>query len=210
MRNMISLAFAGGLIAAATPALAQPVEQAPFTGPHIEALAGYDSLQSGDDGVSDSVDGVQYGVGAGYDVQLGGFIAGVEGEFSGSTAKSRGRNIFAVGDSAELRAGRDLYVGARVGIAATPTTLVYLKGGYTNARVNLRAYDSAGYFENHSTLDGFRVGAGVEQKFNLLGPSGFVKAEYRYSNYSNLNIGRFNTDVDIDRHQVVAGVGVRF
>ncbi len=210
MRTLISLAFAGGLIAAATPALAQPIEQAPFTGPHIEALAGYDSLQAGNDGSSNSVDGVQYGVGAGYDMQIGGFIAGIEGEFAGSTAKTRSRDIFAPGDSAELRAGRDLYIGARVGLAATPSTLVYLKGGYTNAGINMRAYDAGGYFENKSTLDGFRVGAGVEQKFNLFGPSGFVKAEYRYSNYSNLNIGRFNTDVDIDRHQVVAGVGVRF
>lgn len=210
MRTMISLAFAGGLMAAATPALAQPVEQAPFTGPHVEALAGYDNLSGGDDGVSDSVDGLQYGVGAGYDVQLGGFIAGVEGEFSGSTTKARGRDIFSPGDGAELRAGRDLYVGARVGIAATPATLVYLKGGYTNTRLNLRAYDAAGYFEDGNNLDGFRVGAGVEQKFNLFGPSGFVKAEYRYSNYTNLNVGRLNADVDLDRHQVVAGVGVRF
>lgn len=208
MRTILSLAFAGGLIAAATPAMAQ--ETAPFTGPHIEALAGYDNLSAGNDGVDDSVDGLQYGVGAGYDVQLGGFIAGIEGEFAGSTTKARGRDIFSPGDGAELRAGRDLYIGARVGIAATPSTLVYLKGGYTNTRLNLRAYDAVGYFEDDSTLDGFRVGAGVEQKFNLFGPSGFVKAEYRYSNYSNLNIDRFNTDVDIDRHQVVAGVGVRF
>lgn len=210
MRTMISLALAGGLIAAATPAMAQ-VERAPFTGPHVEVLAGYDNLSAGNDGVDDSVDGVQYGVGAGYDVQLGGFIAGVEGEFSGSTTKARGRDIFSPGDGAELRAGRDLYVGARVGIAATPSTLVYLKGGYTNTRMNVRTFDGAGdYFEDHSTLDGYRVGAGVEQKFNLFGPSGFAKLEYRYSNYSNLNIGRFNADVDIDRHQVVAGVGVRF
>jgi outer membrane immunogenic protein len=210
MRYLLPFAVAGGLIAAATPAMAQSVEQAPFTGPHIEALVGYDSLSGGNDGVDDSVDGLQYGVGAGYDVQLGGFIAGIEGEFSGSTTKARGRDIFSPGDGAELRAGRDLYVGGRLGLAATPSTLVYLKGGYTNTRVNLRAYDAGGYFENGNTLDGFRVGAGIEQKFNLLGPSGFVKAEYRYSNYSNLNIGRFNADVDIDRHQLVAGVGIRF
>ncbi|MCE7797653.1 outer membrane beta-barrel protein [Sphingobium sufflavum] len=208
MRYLFSLAFAGGLIAAATPALAQ--ETAPFTGPHIEALAGYDNLSGGDDGVDDSVDGLQYGIGAGYDFQFGGVIAGIEGEFAGSTTKARGRDIFAPGDGAELRAGRDLYVGGRIGVAATPSTLIYLKGGYTNTRLNLRAYDANGYFETGNNLDGYRVGAGIEQKFNLFGPSGFVKAEYRYSNYSNLNIGRFNADVDIDRHQVVAGVGVRF
>lgn len=52
----------------------------------------------------------------------------------------------------------------------------------------------------------------MEQKFNLLGPSGFIKAEYRYSNYKNIDIGEddFDLDTDIDRHQVVVGVGVRF
>lgn len=210
MRYHLILALAGGLVAAATPALAQPVEDAPFTGPHVEALVGYDNLSSGNDGVDDSVGGLTYGVGAGYDLQFGGLIGGIEGEFSGSTTKARGTDIFAPGDGTELRAGRDLYIGARIGVAATPSTLVYLKGGYTNLRVNARSYDRLGYFEDHGTLDGFRVGAGVEQKFNLLGPSGFVKAEYRYSNYSNLNIGRFNTNIDVDRHQVLAGVGVRF
>ncbi len=212
MRNMISLAIAGGLIAAATPALAQSVEQAPFTGPHVEALAGYDKLQTGSSNrVSDSRDGLAYGIGAGYDVQFGGAIVGVEGEVMGSSTKSRNYNFVAPGDGSELRARRDLYIGARVGFAATPTTLIYLKGGYTNAGIQARSFNgTGGYFQQNSTLDGYRVGAGVEQKFNLLGPSGFAKLEYRYSNYSNLNIGQFNADVDLDRHQVVAGVGVRF
>ena len=48
------------------------------------------------------------------------------------------------------------------------------------------------------------------------GSGAFVKLEYRYSNYSSLkyNDTLFNDSneigVDLDRHQVVAGVGFRF
>ena len=58
-----------------------------------------------------------------------------------------------------------------------------------------------------------RAGAGLEYAIN---PRTFMNVEYRYSNYgkarfeyadgSNTN----NFDVDTDRHQVVAGVGMRF
>jgi outer membrane immunogenic protein len=116
-----------------------------------------------------------------------------------------------IGDSAGLRTDRDLYIGARVGVAVRPSTLLYVKGGYTNARFKTIYNDGAGNTLNFgNTTDGYRIGAGIEQKFNLFGPSGFVKAEYRYSNYRNLNVGSTNVDIDLDRHQVVAGVGVRF
>ena len=61
-------------------------------------------------------------------------------------------------------------------------------------------------------LDGYRVGAGVEQS---IGTNTYAKLEYRYSNYSSADF-RFdgNTtdsfDVDTDRHQVLVGVGMRF
>lgn len=210
MRYLIPFAVAGGLIAAATPAMAQ--EDAPFTGPRVEALVGYDNLSGGDDGVSDSVDGLAYGLGAGYDIQLGGATVGIEGEVMGATTKIRGADFLDPGDTARIRAGRDLYVGARVGFAVAPTTLVYLKGGYTNAKMNFRytGPGGVGFFEDGQTLDGWRAGVGIEQKFNMFGPGGYVKAEYRYSNYSNLNIDDFNADIDVDRHQAVVGVGVRF
>jgi outer membrane immunogenic protein len=196
--------------AAATPALAQdttPVADAPFTGPHIEALAGYDNLGGTDNGR----DGFLYGIGAGYDFQLGGAVAGIEGEYTDSTTRGRTTDLALIGDSAGLRTDRDLYIGARVGVAVTPSTLLYAKGGYTNARFKTIYNDGAGNTTNFgNTTDGYRIGAGVEQKFNLFGPSGFVKAEYRYSNYRNLNVGSTNVDIDLDRHQVLAGVGVRF
>ena len=206
---MRTLLIGGLLVAAAAPALAQS-EKAPFTGPHIEALAGYDALGSGKNFNASSKDGLMYGVNAGYDFQIGGAVLGLEGEYADSTTRARGNSINVAGDSGRLDADRDLYAGARIGFAVRPSTLIYAKGGYTNLRLKSTYTNGATTTIDHATLDGYRLGAGIEQKFNLFGPSGFVKAEYRYSNYGNANVGAANLGVDVDRHQVVAGVGVRF
>jgi outer membrane immunogenic protein len=190
--------------AAITPAFAQ--ESAPFTGPHVEGIVGYDDVSEGDGDL-------MYGVNAGYDFQLGGVIAGIEGEFADSDVKGTGTDLLATGDTFRLNTDRDLYIGARLGFAVTPSTMLYAKGGYTNAKFESRYDDGAGtIYNNGITADGYRLGAGVEQKFNLFGPSGFIKAEYRYSNYKNLDIGQndFDLETDLDRHQAVVGVGVRF
>ena len=190
--------------ALATPAFAQ--EDAPFTGPHVEALVGYDDVADGDGDL-------MYGVAAGYDFQMGGVIAGIEGEFADSDVNGAANDLFSTGDSFRLNTDRDLYVGARLGFAVSPSTMIYVKGGYTNAKFEGRFDNGAGtIFNNGVTADGYRVGAGMEQKFNLLGPSGFIKAEYRYSNYKNLDIGEndYDRQIDVDRHQAVIGLGIRF
>jgi outer membrane immunogenic protein len=190
--------------ALATPAFAQ--EDAPFTGPHVEALVGYDDVADGDGDL-------MYGVAAGYDFQMGGVIAGIEGEFADSDVNGAASDLFSTGDSFRLNTDRDLYLGARLGVAVSPSTMIYVKGGYTNAKFEGRFDNGAGtIFNNGVTADGYRVGAGMEQKFNLLGPSGFIKAEYRYSNYKNLDIGEndYDRQIDVDRHQAVIGLGIRF
>lgn len=203
---MRKLSLAAALVgtALATPAFAQ--EEAPFTGPHIEGLVGYDDISEGKGAV-------MYGIAGGYDFQAGGAIIGIEGEFADSDVKGSAADVINTGDSFAINTDRDLYVGARVGFTLTPSTMLYAKGGYTNAKFEGRFNDGAGtIYNNGLTADGYRVGAGIEQKFNLFGPSGFIKAEYRYSNYKNLDIGQndFDLDVDIDRHQALVGLGVRF
>lgn len=168
------------LTAAATPAFAQD-EAAPFTGGHITAIAGYDILDLNTDGL-DNPDGLAYGASAGYDFQSGNVLFGVEGEITGSTGKIE------AGNTTVARAGRDLYAGGRIGYVLGRTA-IYGKVGYTNARVESSVGDENG--------DGVRVGAGVERKLN---DKLFLKGEYRYSNYEG----------DVERHQIVAGLGVRF
>jgi outer membrane immunogenic protein len=210
--------------AIALPAVAHAQDGAvPFTGPRIEAIVGYDHLRSGSSVDNDntrnlkqSIDGVTYGVGVGFDAALGERLrAGVEAEISDSSAKWDNNNgvpnTFNLG---RVSADRDIYVGGRLGLLTSPTTMVYVKGGYTNARFGLIATNGTVSRDQRLDTDGYRVGAGVEHQ---LSGNAYVKAEYRYSNYSKGEFdfngttpdsSRFN--IDTDRHQVVVGAGLRF
>ena len=219
MKKGLALAAAISLAVIAAPALAQDKE---FSGPWVAGVAGYDINKAGSSQDNDvnpaenrSAKGLVYGAAAGYDVDLGKIVVGGEAELTDSTADSDYDNNFVDYSLGSVDAGRDIYVGARVGFKATPKTLIYAKGGYTNARFNYAGTDGTTVTSRHLDTDGWRAGAGIEQK---LGSNTFAKVEYRYSNYNKGEIdfedpdvpdsSRF--DIDTDRHQVVASVGVRF
>lgn len=224
MRKLIlSAALAASAIVAA-PALAQSYDGPPppadsykpaFQGPRVEATLGYDHVGAGSSNASNqSIDGLLFGGGIGYDARIGnGLVLGVEGEATGSTAHADRQpyaNDFGYG---RVRPGRDLYVGGRIGTLISPTTMIYAKGGYTNAQLHVLAGNSNTSTDTNFTLDGYRVGAGVEHQMSA---NTFAKIEYRYSNYgrgeidypNGANSGRF--DVDTDRHQVAVSYGLRF
>lgn len=221
MKKTTALLVAGSLFAFATPAMAQDAD-GDFSGFRAQAVGGYDSLEAGssvdDDGNDNndqSMEGITYGVAAGYDFDLGGAVVGVEAELSDSTAKTE----FEDGDFegfgfGRVDAGRDLYLGARIGAKVAPDALLYAKGGYTNAKLNVLSNDGTTELREDFDLDGWRAGAGVEYSIN---PSTFLNVEYRYSKYNEAEVDfdgaladsdRF--DIDLDRHQIMAGLGVRF
>ena len=191
---MRSFAFAALAAAAlATPAVAQDMGSAPFTGLRVEGLLGWDRLQNGGHD-----DAIMYGVGAGYDMQMGGALVGIEGELNDSDARACAGARTAISPRVCGKAARDLYVGGRVGTVMGDRTLLYAKAGYTNARAKLTSDDGATEVTlGKRDLDGVRVGAGAEY---ALGTNSFIKAEYRYSNYEQ----------GFERHQVVGGFGFRF
>lgn len=90
-------------------------------------------------------------------------------------------------ESSEAGLGRDLSAVGRVGAKIGDRALIYGLAGYTNLNIEGTSID----------LDGVRVGGGLELAFT---PNVFAKAEYRYSNY----------ELDLDGHQMVAGLGFRF
>ena len=190
---MMSLVAGAAFVALATPASA-----AVTTGGRVEAIVGWDhgSIDFNDFGFDDSVngDGIVYGIGAGYDFAVGtGTAIGIDVEASESTADVD----FTDGtDSAEISVGRDLYVGGRFTIAAGPRANVYLKAGYTNARVRATVDDGT-ITTDAANADGIRAGVGVQ--FDI-GSHAYVGGEYRYSNY----------EADFSRHQAVATLGFRF
>ncbi|MEG8040921.1 outer membrane beta-barrel protein [Sphingomonas sp. LR60] len=190
-------------IAVATPAMAQ---DGPFAGGRVEVLAGYDNIQDGGDGDSEGQQGLGYGGRIGYDLQRGNIVYGIDGEYTDATTKTRSYNALTAGDRFSAEAGRDLYVGGRLGYVISPQAMIYGKGGYTNARVENR-YQATTTSDNElidkTNLGGFRLGAGLEYK---LTPTSFVTAEYRYSHYGSID----GYDIDLDRHQLMAGLGIRF
>ena len=175
MTRITLLAATAAAFAFATPAMAQDAPAAP-AGFRIEALVGWD--HPGIDGFH--ADGVLFGVGAGYDVPVNRSVSlGLDVEASDSTAKKDG-----------VSTRRDLYAGGRVNVAVSPRANLYLKGGYTNARLHIEDLGSA-------NGDGFRIGAGGQ--YTVSGKT-YVGAEYRYSNY----------EANFERHQVALTLGTRF
>ena len=187
MRN---IAFATLLAATvAAPAFAQDAA-APFTGPRIEALVGVDQLRG-----LGSNEGVTYGVGAGYDIQVDGPrgpILGLETSLTDSNAKMC---VGALPGRQCQTAGRDIYVGGRAGAPVLPNTLLYVKAGYTNATFTQKL--ASGPRLRKGNYDGWRVGGGIEY---ALTSSMFVKAEATVSDYTD----------GFTRRQAVAGFGMRF
>lgn len=172
--------------ASAAPAFAQDAAPATaFSGGHVELVAGYDRINADGEGAS----GATFGIAGGYDFRNGNTVFGIEAEASESTTDDCAN--FGVAICAE--AGRDLYLGGRVGVVVADNALLYAKAGYSNARLSLEtAGGSAG-----TNLDGIRGGLGIEW---ATGTPLVVRAEYRYTNYQD----------DFSRHQAVMGVGLRF
>jgi outer membrane immunogenic protein len=178
--------------AAVSPAMAQ--ESAPFTGPRVEGLIGWDRVQSD----ADKDDAVGYGAAVGYDMQMGGAVVGAEAEYSDSDNRSCVGTTTVADPRICLKMGRDLYAGGRIGTVLGGSTLLYAKAGYTNAQAKLTSDDGTGQITlDKSNLDGVRVGGGAE---HALGTNTYVKAEYRYSNY----------EAGVERHQAMGGFGFRF
>lgn len=211
-----SVLFSGAAMAQGT---ADPATS--FTGPYVQAEIGYDKSRSGStvdiDDLRDSrqsIDGAMYGAAVGYDAAVGERLRiGAEAEITDSTAKWK-RDAGTAFNLGRVSAGRDLYAGAKVGYVVSPQAMVYLKGGYTNARFNVQASDGTDTARDHLDTDGWRIGGGVEM---AVSSNAFAKLEYRYSNYKEGELdfdgdtpdsSRF--DIDTDRHQVVAAVGLRF
>lgn len=184
-----------------------------YSGLRIEAQGGWDHSTAKlkyDDGVfnetgHDRFDGVTYGAGAGYDIDLGGVLLGTEGAINWSTGKDCTSDGF---ERDCLKFGREFELGARLGTQLGANgPLLYGKVAYVNARLKAKASDIDGdVLTGHRNLDGVRFGVGLEQK---LARQFYVKAEYRYTKFSDFHIDDV-TKAGFDRHQVIGGVGLLF
>jgi outer membrane immunogenic protein len=176
-------------------ALAATTAPASAEGFRAEVHGGWDRVQ----GAGDHEDGIVYGVGLGYDLNVGksGFV-GLDFSIDDSTAKECERSAILANDRACLKAGRDLAAGIRAGVHVGERGKLYALAGYTNARFRTAYTTPAGVTTTDAeNQDGFRLGAGYQ---HALSGNTYGKIEYRYSNYEH----------GIERHQALVGLGMTF
>lgn len=188
------------------------------SGFRIEPRIGYDrivtelNVETATDtaGVREGKSGVTYGGEAGYDVVVNaGTMLGVYGGIEGSSVE---QCLPSDGTRSCISAGRNLTAGVRAGYLLNPTTVLYIKGGYSNGQIRI-GYSDPQFpeddFRLSDNLNGFHVGAGVQAG---LGRNFYGKLEYVYTDYNGYEVsdGSDKASLDFSRHQIVAGLGVHF
>lgn len=177
-----------------------------FDGPFIGAQAGWNSeevrnpqMPQGVIAMDDDQQSLTGGIYAGYDHRLGDrIVVGAEGSFDlSNNDKFRGTSS---GASYIIDPKYSFDLTARAGILVQPDTLVYARGGYTNARVTTRISDMFGVESEADNRDGWLVGGGVERQ---LTSHVSARLEYRYADLSE-------GDGNFDRHRALAGLTYRF
>ncbi len=160
----------------------------------ISALPGPDPNSPGISAAFDGLGAVGYfaTLSAGYDYQLmPAFVVGVFGDYDFHQLKSSINVDIAaipVAARAELSADRQWSVGGRFGYLATPATLLFLSGGYTQLGLgNLTAIVSGPFpaiavvAEVPRIAGGF-IGAGVETR---LTSNISLRGEYRFTSFGS-------------------------
>lgn len=203
----------GAVLLAATPAAA-----ADFAGPRAEARFGWDRTTvevEYDDGDTafegkDHDDGLGVGVEFGYDFAVGGAVVG--GYAGVDFANTKECSEVFGNDEACVKLGRNFTLGARIGAAVTPSTLLYVKGGYSNGQTKVTYEDFADSDFNtteKANRDGFHVGVGAEMNVS---ETGYAKLELIRTNYNDYGYSDDFVDASTDsrRTQATLGFGLRF
>ena len=116
------------------------------------------------------------------------------------------------GASANINSQPDLGFAllARAGIVATPSTLLYLTGGYAGQNFHTTGTAAAGgafaSFARDDWFNGWTVGGGLETR--LKGPWS-AKLEYRYTQFGTRTVGNGITETP-SLHAVRAGLTYKF
>lgn len=216
----IAIGAALGCAVIASPALAQEEEEKAFDGPRVEVLVGYDRFDAGVDDLDDggNAEDIFYGAAIGYDFESVGIVFGVEGEIA-SSGNGEEETFFDGADSytISLEDGLNLYGGARIG-TVVGDGLIYFKGGFAHTTLDLDATATIGGVTESDSADisfsGLRIGGGYEYSFG----NAYGKLEYRYTSYSDGDVKydgqSFDAnafgDIDLERHQILVGLGYRF
>ena len=179
---------------------------AQFDGPFVGAQVGWQSEKMRDTKssfgvvpVDDTKQSVTGGLFAGYDKTVNGrFVVGAEAGLDFASDDQVQRDVAGTNYSVDPKYSFDLT--ARAGYLVNPQTLLYVRGGYTNARIRTTITDAAGIDSASSDRDGWLAGGGIERQ---VAQNVSARVEYRYSKLSE-------GDGRDQRHRVLAGLSYRF
>lgn len=198
-------------------AVSSPAVAAQTSGPRVELRGGWDRttlVLTYNDGVEVLADkghdsGLDAGAEVGYDTHLSktiiaGAYAGIEFADTKECSEVEGN------DSACLKLGRNITVGARLGTKVSDRVMLYVKGGYSNGQLRLvyrNGDDPSLDFNAHSNRTGYHFGAGGEL---AMGPNGYVRLEYVHTIYDDFADPDLGLTLGGHRDQILAGFGLRF
>ena len=198
-KSLVAAAF----VLAAVPAVAQDAPTT-FNGPYVGVQAGWQqdrqTLNAGTTSTSNNTSGFAYGGQIGYDFRLGeAAVAGVEVDLTGTTGSTAFTGF-------DINAGRTISATLRAGYLLDPQGLLYVRGGYRNARFTIN--DATGN-DVSSNRDGWTVGAGYER---YLTQKVSARVEYNYTGLGSEALPTTNVarSLDYNRHAVTAGLNFRF
>ena len=185
---------------------ASAASAAPFDGPYVGAQVGWQSEKMRDVKssfgaipVDENKRSVTGGLFAGYDRTINGrFVVGAEGGVDFASDNEVATSAGGTSYSVDPKYSFDLT--ARAGYLVNPQTLIYARGGYTNARIRTTVTNGAGISSASDNQDGWTVGGGVER---MVTQNVSARMEYRYSKFSE-------GDGKDYRHRVLAGLSYRF
>lgn len=161
---------------AAPPA---PIYVAPiftWTGFYVGAQIGGGWGRNEFAGLTYNPNGVVGGLHAGYNMQFGAIVAGVEGDIEATSLKGSTTIGFV---SLKTTAPWQGSLRARLGFGFD-RALIYATGGVAFAQLKNEIFIPPFALSNQSTRTGWTLGAGVEY---ALSPNWSIRAEYRYTDY---------------------------
>lgn len=99
----------------------------------------------------------------------------------------------------------------RAGILASPSTLLYLVGGYAGQNIHTDGFATgpggSASFSTDQTVNGWTIGPGFE---TLLSRNLSAKLEYRYSQFGGTSLANSSVGLNPSTHAVRAGISYRF
>jgi outer membrane immunogenic protein len=179
---------------------------APFEGPFVGAQVGWQSEKMrdvkssfGTVPVDETTNSVTGGIFAGYDKTIKDkFVVGAETGLDFATDDENQTTVSGTNYDVDPKYSFDLT--ARAGYLVSPETLLYVRGGYTNARIRTTLTSLAGIQSDSDNEDGWLLGAGAERQ---VAQNVSARVEYRYSKLTQ-------GDGKDQRHRVLAGLSYRF